>query len=284
MPPATVHGQLFPGVAQKDRFGKELAKLLSNPDTTCGRSDYGTHSIGKGVATFACSGSKGGPSIISVCLRCGCSLGNVIERYMHYKGAGDQFLARVIAGLPINDASFAILPPHFNMPLDPDVSSAINKVFPSLSRVLALQIVLAFCLSSLAHHARAVEMVLPKSHPISTRELTRATTEMRSIPNEVIRGVDTLLEAKGVAAGKLTQRLLKETLVEIVAPMVQALARSKEVSPAPPRVVNYPIFEWNPWQQRLLDNFVTPLVDVATAWQLWWCDNAGMRSECRLLG
>ncbi|RHY45322.1 hypothetical protein DYB30_012729 [Aphanomyces astaci] len=288
--------KLFPGAAQKDRFGKQLAKLLSHPDPTCGRSEYGTHSIRKGAATFACSGSTGGPSIVSVCLRCGWSLGNVLERYMHYEGAGDQFLGRVMAGLPINDASFAILPPHFKMPFDSDVSSAINKVFPSLSR--------------------ALEMLIPKSHPIFYsrvftdvdmvpmlkarlvthdsvlpatgipphvglhKELTRATTEMRSIPNEVIRGVDALLETKGVAAGNLTQRLLKETLVEVVAPMVQALASSAEVSPAPaapPCIVNYPIFEWNPWQQRLLDNFITPSVDVATAWQLWWCGNAGMR-------
>ncbi|ETV76113.1 hypothetical protein H257_09647 [Aphanomyces astaci] len=40
-------GKLFPGAAQKDRFGKQLAKLLSHPDTTCGRSEYGTHSIRK---------------------------------------------------------------------------------------------------------------------------------------------------------------------------------------------------------------------------------------------
>ncbi|KAF0702781.1 hypothetical protein AaE_015708 [Aphanomyces astaci] len=284
-------GKLFPGAAQKDRFGKQLAKLLSHPDPTCGRSEYGTHSIRKGAATFACSGSTGGPSIVSVCLQCGRSLGNVLERYMHYEGAGDQFLARVMAGLPINDASFAILPPHFKMPLDSDVSSAINK------RPCVL-------LSSLVHHAQALEMLIPKSHPIFYsrvftdvdmvpmlkarlvthdsvlpatgipphvglhKELTRATTEMRSIPNE------------GVAAGNLTQRLLKEMFVEVVAPMVQALASSAEVSPAPaapPRIVNYPIFEWNPWQQRLLDNFITPSVDVATAWQLWWCGNAGMR-------
>ncbi|RHY73335.1 hypothetical protein DYB34_013408 [Aphanomyces astaci] len=99
------------------------------------------------------------------------------------------------------------------------------------------------------HHARAPEMKIPKSHPIFYsrvftdvnmvpmlkvwlvthdsvlpatgipphvslhKELTRATTEMHSIPNEVIRGVD--------------------TLVEVVALMVQALASSAEVSPTP---------------------------------------------------
>ncbi|RHZ20923.1 hypothetical protein DYB37_014096 [Aphanomyces astaci] len=61
------------------------------------------------------------------------------------------------------------------------------------------------------------DSVLPATgippHVSLHKELTRATTEMRSIPNEVIRGVD--------------------TLVEVVALMVQALASSAEVSPAP---------------------------------------------------
>ncbi|RHZ02057.1 hypothetical protein DYB37_013400 [Aphanomyces astaci] len=233
-------GKLFPGAAQKDRFGKQLAKLLSHPDTTCGRSEYGTHSIRKGAATFACSGSTGGPSIVSVCLRCGWPLGNVLERYMHYEGAGDQFLARVMAGLPINDASFAILPPHFKMPFDSNVSSAINKVFPSLSRMVPM------LKARLFTHDNVLPATGIPPHVGLHKELTRATTEMRSIPNEVIRGVDPLLETKDVTAGNLTQRLLKETLAEVVAPMVQALASSAEVSPAPaapPRIVNYPIIE-----------------------------------------
>ncbi|RHZ18285.1 hypothetical protein DYB37_003505 [Aphanomyces astaci] len=171
-------GKLFPGAAQKDRFGKQLAKLLSHPDTTCGRSEYGTHSIRKR-------------------------------------------------------------------------------------------------LSILAHDAQALEMLIPKSHPSF---YSRVFTDVDMVAWLVTH--DSVLSAtKGVAAGNLTQRLLKEMFVEVVAPMVQALASSAEVSPAPaapPRIVNYPTFEWNPWQQRLLDNFTTPSVAVATAWQLWWCGNAGM--------
>jgi hypothetical protein len=74
---------------------------------------YGAHSVRKGVATFAYNGTTGGPSIASVCLRVGWSLGDVQDRYIRYEPAGDQYLGRVIAGLPLNGADFALLPPHF---------------------------------------------------------------------------------------------------------------------------------------------------------------------------
>jgi hypothetical protein len=67
-------GQLFPGSKQKNRFGKTLARILSGTESG---NKYGTHSVRKGVATFACSGSTGGPSFVSVCLRCGWSLGDI---------------------------------------------------------------------------------------------------------------------------------------------------------------------------------------------------------------
>lgn len=76
------------------------------------QTHYGTHSIRKGVATFAGSGSTGGPSIASVCLRVGWALGGVQDRYIRYEAAGDQYLGRVVAGLPLNSPSCAVPPPH----------------------------------------------------------------------------------------------------------------------------------------------------------------------------
>ena len=43
----------------------------------------------------------------------GWSLGGVQDRYIRYESAGDQYLGRVVAGLPLNGAVFALLPPHF---------------------------------------------------------------------------------------------------------------------------------------------------------------------------
>ncbi|KAG6958584.1 hypothetical protein JG688_00010452, partial [Phytophthora aleatoria] len=58
-------------------------------------------------------GSTGGPSIVRICLHCGWSLGGVQDRYFRYESAGDQYLGRVVAGLPLNSSAFATLPPHF---------------------------------------------------------------------------------------------------------------------------------------------------------------------------
>ncbi|EGZ04745.1 hypothetical protein PHYSODRAFT_410435, partial [Phytophthora sojae] len=66
--PTLVPGKLFPGSNQKSRFCKTIGRML---EEITGEKAYGTHSIRKGVATYASSGSTGGLSIVSVCLRCG---------------------------------------------------------------------------------------------------------------------------------------------------------------------------------------------------------------------
>ncbi len=65
--PDQAPGPLFPGSNQKNRFGKVIARLLSSNGADESKR-FGTHSIRKGAATFACSGSTGGPAIVSVCL------------------------------------------------------------------------------------------------------------------------------------------------------------------------------------------------------------------------
>ena len=70
--PTQKSGLLFCGAKQKTRYGNVLRQLVK--EIKCG-NDYRTHSIRKGVATFACSGTTGGASIASVCLRVGWSLG-----------------------------------------------------------------------------------------------------------------------------------------------------------------------------------------------------------------
>ncbi|ETO78834.1 hypothetical protein F444_06330, partial [Phytophthora nicotianae P1976] len=93
---------LFPGSDPKVSFGKALGSFLQKDGI--GKS-YGTHGCSY-ILLWREGGSTGGPSIVSVCLRCGWSLGGVQDRYFRYKAAGDQFLGRVIAGLPVNDSKF----------------------------------------------------------------------------------------------------------------------------------------------------------------------------------
>ncbi|KAG6974841.1 hypothetical protein JG688_00002855, partial [Phytophthora aleatoria] len=75
-------------------------------------TNYGTHSVRTGVATFACGGSTGRPSIVSVCLPCGWPLACVQDRYFSCEFAGEQCLGRVVACFPVSDSKFAVLPPH----------------------------------------------------------------------------------------------------------------------------------------------------------------------------
>ncbi|RHX99652.1 hypothetical protein DYB36_013962 [Aphanomyces astaci] len=147
--PTLTSGALFPGARQRDRFGKALKTLVLSVFGDNAEGAVGTHSIRKGAATFVCSGSTSGPSVISVCLRCGWSLGNVVERYMHYEKAGDQFVGRVVAGLPLNSAGYAQLPPHFISTDDAIVASAVRCMFPGLSKSIAIFGVLKLSLASL---------------------------------------------------------------------------------------------------------------------------------------
>lgn len=155
-------GALFPGSNQKLRFGKVLTQLLKLEESA---KTYGTHSVRKGVATFACGGSTGGPSIVSVCLRCGWTIGGVQDRYFRYEAAGDQFLGRVVAGLPVNDSRFALLPPHFRS-VKSIVTSNVQIMFPGLAEDLNLSGVLRLSLASLVYHAEYLRQHLPLNHPL----------------------------------------------------------------------------------------------------------------------
>ncbi|KAG9414613.1 hypothetical protein AC1031_021981 [Aphanomyces cochlioides] len=163
------HGNLFPGSKQKDRFGKALSRLVAECQRLEGvvqAKEIGTHSIRKVVATYACSGTTGGPSIVSICLRCGWSLGNVMERYFRYEAAGDQFVGRIVAGLPINSGNFSALPPHFDVASDDDVVNAVKVMFPSLSTVSSMVSILPLLLASLVYHSDFLAATLPLRHPL----------------------------------------------------------------------------------------------------------------------
>lgn len=123
--PSLPPGQIFPGNDQKNRFAKVIQSMI-NADSS--KQFYGTHSIRKGAGTYAPGGSTISPSIVSVCLRCGWSLGGVQDRYLRYAAAGDQFLGRVVAGLPLDNANFASLPPHFKREDELMVDGHIKKI------------------------------------------------------------------------------------------------------------------------------------------------------------
>jgi hypothetical protein len=85
---------LFQGTANESRFSKwlrELVKEFKDHLEVIGLLSFeiGTHSFGKGVATFA-SSCPGGPSTVCIFLRAGWSLGAVTSRYIFAGHGGDQ--------------------------------------------------------------------------------------------------------------------------------------------------------------------------------------------------
>ena len=116
--------ELFPGAegTQKARFRSRLNEALRHPRIVlllerygCGPEDIGPHSFRKGAGTYCTSGCTGGPSIVAILLRGGWEIGQVLDRYLRYSEAGDEFVGRVISGLPLNDAAFTSPPPHFKV-------------------------------------------------------------------------------------------------------------------------------------------------------------------------
>lgn len=108
-----------------------------------------------GASTYLTS-IPGGPSVSSICIRGGWSMGNVRDRYFKYMEAGDQFVGRCLALLPLSDVAFASSPPFFDVKVPSDDNSwlleAVSLQFTALSTVETFGLMLQMCLSSLVFH------------------------------------------------------------------------------------------------------------------------------------
>lgn len=284
-------GTIFPGSNQKMRFCKTLNKFMKDESF---KKLYGTHSIRKGVGTYAASGSTTGPSMVSICLRCGWSIGGVQDRYLRYADAGDQYLGRVVAGLPVDSPLFSILPPHFKQEANNLIGSHIRALFPHLATEESLVPILRLCLASLVQHADFLQSNLPGGHPLlsthifakpSVIEVLRAhlvTTEsewmvasgipphvlildkLEELPGELECRIRILMEKNGVAAGNITRDVLKATLSELVSDL--GLQTRLTEQPQQQRQYHY----WNNKFHVLPQGFTLPHVDPLSAWLVWW--------------
>lgn len=133
----------------KDRF----ANWVSGDDD--GRKDFGTHSFRKGAATYVCSGSTVGPHISPVSIRCGWKQPGVQDTYLKYAAAGDQYVGRVAAGLPLDSANFAILPPFFEDTNHPAVVRGLELAFGHLKGHVS-RFVLVHLLASIIYHYKFI--------------------------------------------------------------------------------------------------------------------------------
>ena len=303
---------LFPGPNQRDRFSKSLSRLTN--DLVSGRpGDIGTHSIRKGAATFAIAGNTSGPSIVNVCIRCGWTLGHVVERYIHYDGAGDQYVGRVVAGLPLSNSGFACLPPHFPSEADDIIRDSIDVVFPNVWRAYPnLFGVLSLCLASLVFHHDFLQTTLPPKHQLlftplfANRNLYEslkvivAKTSDHLVPtgipphvaihcqiqdalgildlltDKVKTIIEDVLERNGSGTGNTTKQVLEDSLRSIFKETLQATHTQPPAEIDP--IDKPPLHFWSGRWRRLPASFELPSVDLSTAWQLWWCGSQSTHS------
>jgi hypothetical protein len=145
-------------------------------------SDHGSHSNRKGSSTY-CSSFPGGPSAIQIFLRAGWSLGKVVERYIKQgDGGGDQFVGRVACGLPLMDAEFAMLPPHFTSDhglVDADWNIIIDGFddYPD-----GFKVAIPFVVASVVYHREYLIQTLPSNHLLFRSRLWTQNYHVRLAP------------------------------------------------------------------------------------------------------
>ncbi len=162
---------IFPGSDQYSRFHKSLKERFADTELL-GHCDgtFGTHSIRKGSATYASSGSTACPPYAAVALRAGWTMGNVSSVYIRFQAAGDQHVGRTVTGLNPSHESFAVLPPRFKPDYNPTqllsiLFSGFETATPELRKVLTMTT------ASVVYHEEWLRNNLPAEHPIFSSAL-----------------------------------------------------------------------------------------------------------------
>ena len=230
--PPDDEGCLFPGKEQKQRFSKSLARVLKSEGLIervrqlgYDPADFGTQSLRKGSSTFASSGTTDAPSQMAINLRAGWTMTKIEKTYFRFEKAGDQYVGRTVAGLPIHSAEFSILPPLWDekSPAAQQCAAQVMQVcFPQVPE--ALHAVVKNCVASVVYHAPWLRENLPSNHRLWASRLF-ASFNVHDLHAHVVCGLPTPdgdLRATGVPAHVAIKvemdniRKKQEALVEAV--------------------------------------------------------------------
>jgi hypothetical protein len=222
--------RIFSGSNNNSRWSDVLRRILASlPESdvqmlAAAKKELGTHSVRKGAATY-CNGMVTGPNPVQIYLRAGWSLGDTQNRYLFSGAGGDQLTGRVVCGLPFNESSFALLPPHFNaVGLDQIEWPAVLPLYARLPQ--KFKQALPYLLASILHHEQWLRTTLSAQHPLFSTYLF-ASGAVDALKVHVLVGCNrcpvTGLIATGIPphlamANELNavikeSRLLKETLL-----------------------------------------------------------------------
>ena len=138
--------------------------------------------------SYASGGSTACPNSNSISIRSGHSLPGVQSTYVRYEAASDQFVGRTVCGLPILDAMFATLPPHFpKSKRTGAVDVAIDTCFPAAPKTM--KPILEFCLASLVYHEPFLRSTLKPSHKLFSTALFTTPAILESLGPLVFCGL-----------------------------------------------------------------------------------------------
>jgi hypothetical protein len=237
--------KLFEGKNQSDRFRQFLIRFCDLPEVcqalqrdAFDKHKLGTHSLRKGSATYCASGTTAAPAQSAIDIRGGWSQGKIKDVYQHYQAAGDQYLGRIVCGLPRMSAEFAILPPTFKATVTAAyIKDIIGACFPTLP--IHMQLVGTFALASLVHHSNFLRATLPENHVLFDTYLFRTsvlqqlkelvvcempsptTTRPSGIPPDILLGlqiqavpgqIQQYLEERSILANRVTPQFIKDIL------------------------------------------------------------------------
>ena len=152
--------------------------------------------------------------------------GTLHKRYIKFEASGDQFIGRILAGLPIQSHQFALLPPQFQH--EARIQSTLIFVFGDVCP--RIQNLCRYLLAALVYHLDWLNANLCSSHAFWRSSFTRIPEdEITSLRNQV-----TLMDSENGSQGipvsvKLLekQHVLEQSIEKIVG-MLQHIGFEQE--------------------------------------------------------
>ena len=133
---------------------------------------YGTHSIRKGSATYASSGTTSYPTHASIRNQGGWSLG-IQSRYLLHEKAEDCYIGRILSGLNVNDGNFTTLAPRFKKGYEEMVKKIMGEHFMKYEEIgEELQEVLRRTTASVIYYKEKIKREYKRKERLSIDDIS----------------------------------------------------------------------------------------------------------------
>jgi len=157
-------------IVRSDEHSAKFASLGLNPE------HFGTHSIRKGAITHASTGVTTSPPIVSICTHANWKMPGIMNRYMRFEHAGDQYVGRSVSGRDRMSKYFAASCPYFDFSDVDDITEKeecqktldnwISSRMPGGGKNQDVFCLFKFCLASFVHHRKWMEQNLHSNNLI----------------------------------------------------------------------------------------------------------------------